>query len=110
VGLAVFTAASAAAALAPNVDALIAARAVRRLGGAIVMPLTLTLLASVVPTERARPRLRLLGRHERTGRRLRPGDRGITEYASWQWIFLDQHADRNPAVPMVALIRESRGS
>jgi EmrB/QacA subfamily drug resistance transporter len=45
IGLGVFTAASAAAALAPGADALIAARAVQGVGGAIVTPLTLTLLA-----------------------------------------------------------------
>ena len=44
-GLGLFTAASAAAALAPTADALIAARAVQGVGGAIVTPLTLTLLA-----------------------------------------------------------------
>src|ERR1041384_4054786 len=49
IGLALFTAASAAAALAPSIGALIAARAVQGLAGAMVLPLTLTLLASVVP-------------------------------------------------------------
>jgi len=44
-GLALFTASSAAAALAPTANALIAARAVQGVGGAIVVPLTLTLLA-----------------------------------------------------------------
>src|ERR1051325_11069351 len=52
IGLAIFTLASAAAALAPNIGILIAARAVQGVGGAIVMPLTLTLLASVVPAEK----------------------------------------------------------
>src|SRR4249919_583050 len=42
-GLGIFTAASAAAALAPSVDALIAARAVQGAGAALVMPLTLTI-------------------------------------------------------------------
>src|SRR4030095_16149075 len=40
-----FTAASAAAALAPTMDALIAARAIQGIGGAIVTPLTLTILS-----------------------------------------------------------------
>ena len=52
IGLSVFTAASAAAALAPNIETLIAARAVQGLGGAIVMPLSLTLIASVTAPER----------------------------------------------------------
>src|ERR671933_518126 len=41
-GLALFTASSAAAALAPDTGALIAARALQGVGGAIVAPLTLT--------------------------------------------------------------------
>src|SRR5258707_9061284 len=51
-GLAVFTAASAAAALARSTDLLIAARAVQGAGAAIVTPLTLTLLAEAFPQER----------------------------------------------------------
>jgi EmrB/QacA subfamily drug resistance transporter len=49
VGLAIFTAASAAAALAPSAGALIAARAAQGVGGAIIMPLTLTILSAGVP-------------------------------------------------------------
>src|SRR6476660_4582518 len=49
IGIAIFTAASAAAALAPTIGALDAARAVQGLGGAIVMPLTLTVLSASVP-------------------------------------------------------------
>jgi len=52
VGLAIFTAASAAAALAPGMGELIAARAAQGVGAAIVTPLTLTLLAAAVPAER----------------------------------------------------------
>src|SRR6476469_6591522 len=43
IGVGIFTAASVAAALAPSVEALNVARAVQGLGGAIVMPLTLTI-------------------------------------------------------------------
>jgi len=49
VGLTIFTAASAAAALAPSAGALIAARAAQGVGGAIIMPLTLTILSAGVP-------------------------------------------------------------
>src|SRR5947208_12060869 len=52
VGIAVFTVASAGAALAPSVFALDIARAFQGLGGAIVMPLTLTILSAEVPPER----------------------------------------------------------
>src|ERR671932_310539 len=52
IGLAIFTAASAAAALAPSAGALIAARAAQGLGGAIVTPLTLTILSAGVPANR----------------------------------------------------------
>src|SRR4051794_4912869 len=48
-GIGIFTLASAAAALAPSTDALIAARAVQGLGAAIVAPLTLTLLSDAFP-------------------------------------------------------------
>ena len=47
-GLAMFTAASAGAALAPGMGGLMAARAVQGVGAAIVMPLTLTLLSEAV--------------------------------------------------------------
>src|ERR671937_737595 len=52
VGLTVFTTASAAAALAPDVGTLIAARALQGLGAATVMPLTLTLISEAFPRER----------------------------------------------------------
>src|ERR671920_236757 len=45
-GLALFTVASAAAALAPSTGALIAARAVQGVGAGIVAPLSLTLLST----------------------------------------------------------------
>src|SRR5207302_9659056 len=52
IGLGLFTLASAACALAPTTGLLIAARAVQGLGAAMVMPLSLTLLASAFPPER----------------------------------------------------------
>src|SRR5438094_8171168 len=52
IGLGIFTLASAAAALAPSAGALIAARAAQGVGGAIVTPLTLTILSAGVPANR----------------------------------------------------------
>ena len=48
-GVRIFSIASAAAALAPSTEALIAARAVQGLGGAIITPLSLTLLSEAFP-------------------------------------------------------------
>jgi EmrB/QacA subfamily drug resistance transporter len=49
IGVAVFTAGSAAAGLAPTIGTLVAARAVQGVGGALFSPLTLTMLSSVTP-------------------------------------------------------------
>ena len=51
-GLVVFTGASAAAALSPSIGWLVAARAVQGMGGALIMPLSLTLLSAAVGPER----------------------------------------------------------
>src|SRR3954463_1766386 len=48
IGLVIFTLGSALAALAPSSSVLIIARAIQGLGGAIVTPLTLTILSSAV--------------------------------------------------------------
>ncbi len=52
IGLAVFTLGSALAALAPTIGTLIGARALQGVGGAIVTPLTLTILSAAVPPAR----------------------------------------------------------
>src|SRR3989442_2732074 len=51
-GLLLFTAASAACALAPDAGTLIAARAVQGIGAAIVTPLSLTILTAAWPAQR----------------------------------------------------------
>jgi EmrB/QacA subfamily drug resistance transporter len=60
-GLVVFTAGSAAAALAPSAEWLIAFRAIQGAGAAVVTPLTLTLLSAAVPVERRGMALGILG-------------------------------------------------
>jgi EmrB/QacA subfamily drug resistance transporter len=52
IGLVIFTAGSAAAALAPTAGWLVVFRAVQGAGAAVVTPLTLTLLSAAVPVER----------------------------------------------------------
>ncbi|MFJ2648663.1 MFS transporter [Streptomyces sp. NPDC087420] len=88
IGLTIFTGASAAAALAPGIDALIAARAVQGVGAAIMMPLTLTLLTAAVPAERRGAALGIFG--ALTGLAVASGPLiggTLTEHLSWQWIF-----------------------
>ncbi|MFJ3959484.1 MFS transporter [Streptomyces sp. NPDC090036] len=88
VGLCVFTAASAAAALSPGIDSLIAARAVQGIGAAIMMPLTLTLLTAAVPAARRGMALGIYGAV--TGLAVASGPLiggSLTEHISWQWIF-----------------------
>ena len=52
IGVTLFTASSAAAALAPSAGALVAARGLQGVGAAIVLPLTLTLLSEAVPAQK----------------------------------------------------------
>lgn len=88
VGLSVFTAASAAAALSPGINELIAFRAVQGVGAAIMMPLTLTLLTAAVPPARRGAALGLFGAV--TGLAVASGPLiggSLTEHLSWQWIF-----------------------
>src|SRR5207302_8714509 len=51
-GLSMFTAASALAAVSPNVGMLVAARAIQGAGAAIVFPLTLTIISEAFPAEK----------------------------------------------------------
>ncbi|WP_051468047.1 MFS transporter [Actinomadura oligospora] len=87
-GMALFTLASAAAALAPGIGVLIAARAVQGIGSAIVAPLTLTLLAHAVPPARRAVALAAWSVMSGLGVALGPIVGGaVTEYATWEWIF-----------------------
>ncbi|MEU3598780.1 MFS transporter [Streptomyces sp. NPDC006798] len=88
-GIGVFTVASAAAAaVAPGIDALIAARALQGVGGAIMMPLTLTLLAAAVPEARRGAALGIFGAVTGVAVACGPLVGGVlTEHLSWQWIF-----------------------
>jgi EmrB/QacA subfamily drug resistance transporter len=88
VGLAVFTAASAIAALAPSVGALVAARALQGAGAAIVMPLTLTLISEAFPTERRGMAVGLWGGISGLAVAAGPIVGGaVIDGLSWHWIF-----------------------
>jgi EmrB/QacA subfamily drug resistance transporter len=88
VGLLIFTLASAAAALAPSIGALDAARAVQGFGGAMVMPLTLTILSAAVPEERRGLALGAWGGISGLAVAIGPLIGGaVVSGISWHWIF-----------------------
>ncbi|MEV0243133.1 MFS transporter [Streptomyces sp. NPDC050674] len=87
-GLTVFTGASAAAAMAPGIDSLIAARAVQGAGAAVMMPLTLTLLTAAVPAAKRGMAYGIWGAVNGLAVASGPLVGGsLTEHISWQWIF-----------------------
>jgi EmrB/QacA subfamily drug resistance transporter len=88
IGLGVFTVGSVAAALAPSVEALNIARAVQGLGGAIVMPLTLTILSAAVPKEKRGLALGAWGGISGLAVAFGPVVGGaVVQGISWHWIF-----------------------
>jgi EmrB/QacA subfamily drug resistance transporter len=88
IGIAIFTVASAAAALAPTATALDVARAVQGVGGAIVMPLTLTLLSAAVPAEKRGLALGAWGGIGGLAVAIGPLVGGaVVSGISWHWIF-----------------------
>src|SRR5919201_3080079 len=88
VGLAAFTAASAAAALSPSAAALVAARAVQGAGAAIVFPLTLTLISEAFPAEKRGAAIGLWGGITGLGVAIGPVVGGaVVNGIGWHWIF-----------------------
>ncbi len=87
-GLALFTLASAACALAPNMAELIVARTVQGLGAAAVLPLSLTILTTAFPPERRGMIIGVYGGLAGLAVALGPIVGGaITEAIDWHWIF-----------------------
>jgi EmrB/QacA subfamily drug resistance transporter len=111
-GLAIFTAGSAAAALAPGIGWLIGARAVQGVGAAMLIPLTLTLLSAAVPPSRRGMALGIWGAIGGLAVAIGPLVGGaVVEGASWQWIFWLNVPIGLAALPLaMTKLNESRGS
>jgi MFS family permease len=88
-GIGLFTAASAASALAPSLDLLVAARALQGLGAAVMMALTMAMVSEAVPKEKTGSALGLLGAMSAAGTTLGPSLGGfLIAGLGWPSIFL----------------------
>ncbi|WP_439945518.1 MFS transporter [Streptomyces sp. BBFR109] len=88
-GLVVFTASSAAAALADDGATLIAARAVQGSGAALVIPATLAVIAADLPERRRAPAIGLWTAALAVALASGPAVGGlITQHWGWSWVFL----------------------
>jgi EmrB/QacA subfamily drug resistance transporter len=88
IGLVLFSAASAACALAPDLGWLIGFRAVQGLGAAVLMPLGLTLLTSAFPVEKRGAVVGIWGGVAGLGVAAGPLVGGVvTEGLDWHWVF-----------------------
>lgn len=87
-GIAIFTVASGYAGLSTTSTQLITARAIQGIGGALMVPLSLTILAGGVPQERRNFALSIWGAIGGLAIAIGPLLGGaVVEGASWQWIF-----------------------
>src|ERR671930_1474661 len=110
IGIAIFTGASAAAALAPSAGWLIADRAVQGLGSAIVLPLTLTILSAAVPVERRGVALGAWSGVAGLAVAMGPLVGGaVVDGISWQWIFWLNVPIGVILLPLATRLSESRG-
>jgi EmrB/QacA subfamily drug resistance transporter len=88
VGLVLFAAASAACALATNVETLIVARAVQGVGGALLMPLALALLSAAFPVDKRGVAIGMFSAITGIAVALGPLVGGaVVEGINWEWIF-----------------------
>ena len=110
-GLALFTAASAGAALARSTELLVGARALQGMGAAIVTPLTLTLLAEAFPVARRGIALGVWSGISGSAVALGPLLGGaVVQSISWHWIFWINVPIGVVLMPLAAgRLRESRG-
>jgi EmrB/QacA subfamily drug resistance transporter len=111
IGLGLFAASSAAAALAPDVGTLIAARALQGAGSALIVPLGLALLSAAFPPEKRGAAIGIFSAI--TGLAVASGPLvggAVVEGISWEWIFWINVPIGLLAIPLVLTrMRESFG-
>ena len=112
IGLALFTIASGACALATSAPELIAARTVQGLGGAIVLPLSLTILTTAFPAERRGTIVGIYGGLAGAAVAAGPLVGGaVTQGINWHWIFwINVPIGVAAAVLSLRLLPESHGA
>jgi EmrB/QacA subfamily drug resistance transporter len=110
-GLALFTVASAGAALATESWMLIGTRAIQGVGAAAVMPLSLTLLAGAVPEKMRSAAIGIWGGISGLGVAVGPLVGGaVVDGLNWQWIFWLNVPIGIAVLPFAAkVLSESRG-
>jgi EmrB/QacA subfamily drug resistance transporter len=112
VGLGLFTLASAAAALAPGIGVLIAARAFQGAGAALILPLGLALLSAAFPPSKRGAAIGIFSAI--TGIAVASGPLvggAVVEGIDWQWIFWVNVPIGLGAIPLVLTkMQESYGS
>ncbi len=111
-GLALFTVASALCALAPNAPDLIVARTVQGLAGAIVLPLSLTILTTAFPAERRGMIIGIYGGLAGLAVALGPIIGGaVIQGLDWHWIFWINVPIGAVALPLaLRLLPDSHGA
>ena len=111
IGLTIFTAGSAAAALSSTSSELIIARAIQGIGGAILTPLSLTILSAAVSPERRAVALGAWGGIAGLAIAIGPLVGGaIAEGLDWQWIFWVNVPIGLIAIPLAFFrLEETRG-
>lgn len=110
-GLAIFTVASAACALAPGLDLLVTARSLQGLGAAMLTPIGLTLITEAFPTDRRGAALGTWGGISGLGVASGPLVGGaVTQGLDWHWVFwVNVPIGVIALVGCVRVLRESHG-
>ena len=110
-GLATFAIGSAAAAVSGSVGTLIAARVVQGIGGALILPIGLTIVTTAFPRERRAAAIGILEGVSGLAVIAGPLVGGVVaQFLTWEWIFWINVPIAIAAIPLVvAFVDESHG-